>query len=157
MELLRKLLAGAVTVAGAAGGVGIAGCENHKLPGSQQQTAKTATAPAWQAADSPETESEKGAKLANMEAHDQALLAANGYTATARLDYGSCNSGAPAGLVDPGMHYHSTSTCIEYAAVVTSGANAGQHVHIYVQHHGVAGDTTDTQFTAVIGPALPAN
>ena len=92
-----------------------------------------------------------------MEAYDQSLLAADGYKATARLDYGNCNSGPPTGLVDPGMHYHSTSTCIEYAAVVTSGAHAGQHEHIYVQHHGVSDDITDTKFTALEGPALPAN
>jgi hypothetical protein len=92
-----------------------------------------------------------------MEAYDQDLLAGDGYKATARLDYGNCNGDPPTGLVDPGLHYHSTSTCIEYAAVVTSGANAGQHVHIYVQHHGVAGDVTDTKFTAREGPALPAN
>jgi hypothetical protein len=92
-----------------------------------------------------------------MEAYDQQLLAADGYRATARLDYGKCNGGPPTGLVDPGKHYHSTSTCIEYAAVVTSSAKAGQHVHIYVQHRGVSDDITDTKFTAVEGPALPTN
>jgi hypothetical protein len=161
MELPRKFLVGVSTLAAAASVVGIAGCDNHRLPQSQQQTAVTQTvqqtAPVQQAVDAPETDSEKYAKLANMEAYDQNLLAASGYKATARLDYGSCNAGPPTGLVDPGMHYHSTSTCIEYAADVISGANAGQHVHIYVQHHGVSGDTTDTKFTALMGPALPAN
>ncbi len=105
----------------------------------------------------PETVSEKQSKLAAMEAYDQELLAADGFKATARLDYGKCNGGPPTRLVDPGKHYHSTSTCIEYAAVVTSNGHAGQHVHIYVQHHGVSDDITDTKFTAVQGPALPAN
>ncbi len=100
----------------------------------------------------PETVSEKQSKLAAMEAYDQELLAADGYKATARLDYGECNGGPPTRLVDPGKHYHSTSTCIEYAAVVTSNGHAGQHVHIYVQHHGVSDDITDTKFTAVQGP-----
>ncbi len=156
MEVPRSLLVG---VAAAAAAVGIAGCDNHRLLQSQQQTAQTVqpTAPVQQAVLPPETDSEKYAKLANMEAYDQNLLAAHGYRATERLDYGMCNEGAPTVLADRGMHYHSTSTCIEYAAVVTSGANAGQHVHIYMQHHGVAGDTSDTQFTAVMGPAQPAN
>ena len=39
------------------------------------------------------TDSEKYAKLAAMEAYDQYLLAADGYKATARLDYGNCNGG----------------------------------------------------------------
>ena len=69
----------------------------------------------------------------------------------------SATATAPTGLVEPGLHYHSTSTCIEYAAIVTSSANAGQHVHIYVQHYGVPDDRTDTKFTALKGPALPAN
>jgi hypothetical protein len=55
------------------------------------------------------------------------------------------------------MHYRSNSTCIEYAAVVNSSAHAEQRVHIYVQHHRVSDDRTDTKFTAVEGPALPAN
>jgi hypothetical protein len=122
-----------------------------------QQTAPVEQAPVQHAVRVPETVSEKQSKLAAMEAYDQELLAADGYKATARLDYGKCNGGPPTGLVDPGMHYHSTSTCIEYAAVVTSSANAGQHVHICVQHHGVSDDITDTKFTALAGPALPAN
>ena len=166
MELPRKFLLGVFTVAAAASVVGIAGYDNYKPPLSQQQTAVAQTvqqtapvqqAPVQQAVDVPETASEKQAKLAAMEAYDQDLLAADGYKATARLDYGKCNGGPPTGLVDPGLHYHSTSTCIEYAAVVTSGAHAGQHVHIYVQHHGVSGDPTDSKFTALEGPALPAN
>jgi len=157
---------GVFPVATAASIVGIAGYDNYKLPLSQQQTTVAQTvqqtapvqqAPVQHAVRSPETVSEKQSKLAAMEAYDQSLLAADGYKATARLDYGNCNSGPPTGLVDPGMHYHSTSTCIEYAAVVTSGAHAGQHVHIYVQHHGVSDDITDTKFTALEGPALPAN
>ena len=166
MELPREFLVGVFTVAAAASVVGIAGYDNYKPPLSQQQTAVTQTvqqtapvqqAPVQQAVKAPETTSEKQAKLAAMEASDQFMLAAHGYKATARLDYGNCNGGPPTGLVDPGMHYHSTSTCIEYAAVVTSGAHAGQHVHIYVQHHGVSDDITDTKFTALEGPALPAN
>ena len=166
MELPRKFLLGVFTVAGAASVVGIAGYDNYKPPLSQQQTAVTQTvqqtapvqqAPVPQAVDAPEMASEKQAKLAAMEAYDQFLLAGDGYKATARLDYGKCNGGPPTGLVDPGLHYHSTSTCIEYAAVVTLGAHAGQHVHIYVQHHGVSGDPTDSKFTALPGPALLAN
>lgn len=150
-----KLPVGVFTVAAAASVVGIAGYDNYKLPLARQQI-QVAQA-VQQAVRAPETVSEKQSKLAAMEAYDQALLAADGYKATARLDYGICNGDSPTGLVDPGLHYHSTSTCIEYAAIVTSGANAGQHVHIYVQHHGVSGDVTDTQFTAVKGLALPAN
>ena len=166
MELPREFLVGVFTVAAAASVVGIAGHDNYKPPPSQQQTAVTQTvqqtapvqqAPVQQAVKAPETTSEKQAKLAAMEASDQFMLAGDGYKATARLDYGNCNGGPPTGLVDPGLHYHGTSTCIEYAAVVTSGANAGQHVHIYVQHHGVSGDPTDSQFTSLKGPALPAN
>ena len=166
MELPRKFLVGVFTVAAAASVLGIAGYGNYKPSLSQQQTALTQTvqqtapvqqAPVQQAVNAPETASEKQAKLAAMEAYDQYMLAADGYKATARLDYGNCNSGPPTRLVDPGLHYHSTSTCIEYAAVVTSGANAGQHVHIYVQHHGVSGDPTDTKFTALKVLALPAN
>ena len=157
---------GVFTVAAAASVVGIAGFDNYKPPLSQQQTVVIQTAqqtapvqeaPAQHAVRAPETVSEKQSKLAAMEAYDQSLLAADGYKATARLDYGKCNGGPPSRLVDPGMHYHSTSTCIEYAAVVTSSAHAGQHVHIYVQHQGVSDDITDTKFTAVEGPALPAN
>jgi hypothetical protein len=157
---------GVFTVAAAASVVGIAGYDNYKPPLSQQQTAVTQTAqqtapvqqaPVPHAVRAPETVSEKQSKLAAMEAYDQSLLAADGYKATARLDYGKCNGGPPTGLVDPGMHYHSTSTCIEYAAVVTSSAHAGQHVHIYVQHDGVSDDRTDTKFNALVGPALPAN
>ena len=157
---------GVFTVAAAASVVGIAGSDNYKPPLSQQQTAVTQTvqqtapvqqAPVQQAVKATDTDSEKYAKPAAMEAYDQYLLAADGYKATARLDYGNCNGGPPTGLVDPGLHYHGTSTCIEYAAVVTSGANAGQNVHIYVQHHGVSGDNTDSEFTATKGPALPAN
>jgi hypothetical protein len=154
------------TVAAAASVVGVAHYDNVKPPLSQQQTAATQTvqqtvqvqqAPVQQAVKAPEMTSEKQAKLAAMEASDQFMMAADGYKATARLDYGSCNGGPPTRLVDPGLHYHGTSTCIEYAAVVASGANAGQHVHIYVQHHGVSGDPTDTEFTSLKGPALPAN
>ncbi len=157
---------GVFTAATAGSVVGIAGYDNYKPPLSRQQTAVIQTvqqtapvqpAPVQHAVRAPETVSEKQSKLAAMEAYDQELLAADGYKATARLDYGKCNGGPPTGLVDPGKHYHSTSTCIEYAAVVTSSANAGQHVHIYVQHHGVSDDRTDTKFTAVVGPALPAN
>ena len=153
-------------VAAAASDVGIAGFDDYKPPLSRQQTAVIQmvqqTAPVQQAPVQhpvrvPETVLDKQNKLAAMEAYDQQLLAADGYRATARLDYGKCNGGPPTRLVDPGLHYHSTSTCIEYAAVVTSGAKAGQHVHIYVQHHGVPDDITDTKFTAVEGPALPAN
>ena len=166
MELPRKFLGGVFTVAAAASVAGMAGYDNHKPPLSQQQTAVAQAAqqsapvqpaPVQQAVKVAETASEKQSKLAAMEAYDQELLAAAGYKATARLDYGNCNGGPPTGLVDPGLHYHSTSTCIEYAAVVTSGANAGQNVHIYVQHHGVSGDVTDSEFTATKGPALPAN
>jgi hypothetical protein len=53
---------------------------------------------------------------------------------------GNCNGGPPTD-----------------AAVVTANAKAGQHVHIYVQHHGVADDRTDTKFTALEGRGLPAN
>lgn len=53
---------------------------------------------------------------------------------------GNCNGGPPTD-----------------AAVVTANAKAGQHVHIYVQHHGVSDDITDSKFTAVEGPALPTN
>ena len=138
---------GVFTVAAAASVIGIAGYDNYKPPLSQQQTAVIQTvqqtAPVQHAVRAPETVSEKQAKLAAMEAYDQYLLAANGFKATARLDYGKCDGGLPTGLVDPGMHYHSTSTC-EYAAVVTSSAHAGQHVHIYVQHQGVSDDRTDT-------------
>ena len=157
---------GVFTVATAASVVGIAWYDNYKPPLSQQQTAVIQTAqqtvpvqqaPVQHAVMAPETVSEKQSKLAAMEAYDQSLLAADGYKATARLDYGKCNGGPPSRLVDPGKHYHSTSTCIEYAAVVTSSAHAGQHVHIYVQHQGVSDDITDTKFTAVEGPALPAN
>src|SRR5580704_27340 len=157
---------GVFTVATAASVVGIAWYDNYKPPLSQQktavpqtaqQTAQVQEAPGQHAVRAPETVSEKQSKLAVMEAYDQHLLAADGYKATARLDYGKCNDGPPTRLVDPGLHYHSTSTCIEYAAVVTSSAHAGQHVHIYVQHHGVSDDITDTKFTAVEGPALPAN
>jgi hypothetical protein len=165
MELPRKFLVGVFAAAAAASVVGIAGCDNDKPPLSQQQTGVTQTvqqavpvqAPVQQAVNPPDTDSEKQAKLAVMEAHDLYLLAADGYKATARLDFGSCNGGPPTGIVDPGLHYHGTSTCIEYAAVVTSGANAGQHVHIYVQHHGVSDDPTDTKFTSLEGPALPVN
>src|ERR1700733_14646549 len=136
---------GVFTVATAASVVGIAWYDNYKPPLSQQQTVVIQTAqqtapvqeaPAQHAVRAPETVSEKQSKLAAMEAYDQSLLAADGYKATARLDYGKCNDGPPTRLVDPGLHYHSTSTCIEYAAVVTSSAHAGQHVHIYVQHQG---------------------
>ncbi len=187
MELSHKFLVGGFTVAAAASVVGIAGYDNYKPPLSQQQTAVTQTvqqtagrastgsadrpgpastgsaaapvqqAPVQQAVKAPETTSEKQAKLAAMEASDMFMLAAHGYKASARLDYGNCNGSPPTGLVDPGLHYHSTSTCIEYAAVVTSGANAGRHVHIYVQHRGVPGDVTDSEFTSLKGPALPAN
>jgi hypothetical protein len=153
MGITHKFLPGVFTAAAAASVAGIAGYDYYKPPLSQQQTAVTQkvqqTAPVQQApvqqpVDAPDPASEKQAKLAAMEAYDQYLLAAYVYKATARLDYGSCNAGPPTGLVDPGMHYHGTSTCIEYAAVVTSGANAGQHVRIYVQYHGVSGDPTDT-------------
>jgi hypothetical protein len=53
---------------------------------------------------------------------------------------GNCNGGPPTD-----------------AAVVTANAKAGQHVHIYVQHHGVSDDRTDTKFTALEGGGLPAN
>jgi hypothetical protein len=161
MELPRKFLVSVFTVAAAASVLGMAGYDNYKPPLSQQQTAVTQTvqqtAPVQPAVNLPETASEKQAKLAAMEAYDQDLLAGDGYKATARLDYGECNGSPPTGLFDPGRHYHSTSTCIEYAAVVTSGAHTGQHVHIYVQHHGVPGDSSDSKFTALPGPALPAN
>jgi hypothetical protein len=161
MELPREFLVGVFTVAATASVVGIAGYDNYKPPLSQQQTAVIQTvqqtAPVQQAVRAPETTSEKQAKLAAMEASDLFMLAAHGYKATARLDYGNCNGSPPTRLVDPGLHYHSTSTCIEYAAVVTSGANAGRHVHIYVQHRGVSGDVTDSEFTSLKGPALPAN
>jgi hypothetical protein len=156
---------GVFSVATAASVVGIAGFDNYKPPLSQRQTAVTQMvqqtpqvqqAPAQHPVRVPETVLDKQNKLAAMEAYDQQLLAADGYKATARLDYGKCNDGPPTRLVDPGLHYHSTSTCFEYAADVTSGAKAGQHVHIYVQHHGVPDDLTDTKFTAVEGPALPA-
>jgi hypothetical protein len=115
---------GVFTVAAAASVVGIAGYDNYKPPLSQQQTAVAQTvqqtapiqqAPVQHAVRGPETVSEKQSKLAAMEAYDQSLLAADGYKATARLDYGNCNS------------------------------------------HGVSDDITDTKFTAVEGPALPAN
>ena len=165
MELPRKFLVGVFTVAAAASVVGIAGYDNYNPSLSQRPTAVTRmvqqSAPVQQAqveqAVAPETLSEKQSKLATMEASDQELLATHGYKATARLDYGRCNGGAPIHLIDLGFHYHSTSTCIEYAAILNSGANAGQHVHIYVQHRGVPGDRTDTEFTALKGPALPAN
>lgn len=156
MELPRKLSVSVFPVAAAASVIAIAGYDNYKLPLFQQQTAVTQAAQqaaaVQQAVRASESASEKQSKLAAMEAFDQSLLAADGYKATARLDYGICNGDPPTGLVNPGLHYHSTSTCIEYAAVVTSGANAGQHVQIYVQHHGVSGDVTDTKFTALRGP-----
>ncbi len=170
MKLRGKFLAGVITVAAAAG---LAGCANHKSSAPQQQTAVTQTvqqtapvpdeaAPAQQAVNTPDTLAEKQAKLAVMEAYDQQLLLADGYKATARLDYGKCSGNPPTGLLDPGMHYHGTSTCIEYAAVVNGpiappGFQVGQHVHIYVQHRGVPGDVTHTKFTAQRGPALPVN
>jgi hypothetical protein len=157
MELSVSLLIGVSTVAAAASAVGIAAPGNYQPPLSQQQIAQVQQVPVQHPVRVPETVLERQNKLATMEAYDQQLLAADGYKATARLDYGKCNDGPPTRLVDPGLHYHSTSTCIEYAAVVNSGAKAGQHVHIYVQHHGVLDDITDSKFTAVEGPALPAN
>ena len=172
MKLPHKILAGVITMAAAAGAVGLAGCDNHESSAPQQQTAVTQTvqqtapvqeqAPVQQAVETPDASNEKQAKLAAMEAYDQQLLLADGYKATARLDYGNGRGNPPTGLLDPGLHYHGTSTCIEYAAVINgpvapAGFQVGQHVHIYVQHHGVSGDLTHTKFTAQRGPALPAN
>ena len=121
----------------------------------------THAAPVLQAIKTPDALAEQRSKLAAMEAYDQQLLLADGYKATARLDYGNCKGNPPTGLLDPGMHCHGTATCIEYAAVINgpvapAGFQVGQRVHIYVQHHGVPGDVTDTKFTAQRGPAIPA-
>jgi hypothetical protein len=116
-----------ITVAAAAGVVGLAGCDSHRSSAPQQQTAATQTfqqtapiqqtAPVQQDVNTSDTFPEQQAKLATMEATDQQLLLADGYKAT-RLDYGNGSGNPPTGLLDPGLHYHGTSTCIEYAAVV---------------------------------------
>jgi hypothetical protein len=166
MKLPRKLLVGVFTIAAANNVVALAGYDNYKFSATQQpatvtqmaqQTATPQQAPVKHSIKASDLTSEEQARMAALEAYDQNLLAGDGYKATARLDYGKCNGSSPAALVDPGLHYHGTSTCIEYAAVVTSGAHAGQHVHIYVRHHGVPGDVTHTKFTAVKGPALSGN
>src|SRR5271170_2735101 len=94
----------------------------------------THAAPVLQAIKTPDTLAEQQSKLAAMEAYDQELLPADGYKAAARLDYGSGNGNPPTGLLDPGLHYHGTATCIEYAAVVNGpvappGFQVGQRVH----------------------------